>query len=531
VSEPVYDVVVVGGGSAGCVLAGRLAELGSLSVCVIELGAAAERHPEVLRADGYKDAFRNDALIWERYSAPQRAVAGRSVFTGTGTGMGGSGSVNGMVYTRGCAQDYEGWPAGWRWDDVLPHFERLEQVLRPNRRAPTRWTEAVLSSAAHAGFRLREDLNDGDLSGVMGYEWMNYEGEQRRSSYVAYVKERARDNLTVLTEARVRRVRFEGDRAVGVEIEREGVRSLVRARREVVLCAGALESPKLLLLSGVGPGAHLREHGVQLVHDLPAVGENLHDHPNVPLFFLGRGPVDCHYPQVYGFDRVNSDLPLRDPAQPDTCYVAWPAVSALREAMERMLPALVLPRGLRKHAGAKAVVRSGVKMLFAPRLTRDVVARVWGVVVILGKPCSRGSLRLGSPDVREDAVIDPAWLSDERDLETLRRGVSRARALALAPGLTAWGNKELSPGWLDRGPASLDRWIRGNLMTTYHFAGTCRMGEDAGSVVDAALRVRGVRGLRVADASVIPETPVSALNAPSMMIGLRAAELIAGGEA
>ncbi len=526
-SEELFDVVVVGGGSSGCVLAGILSDDPRLSVCVLEAGEPAEANPEVLLADGYKEAFKNDRVFWERYTTRLRAVSGRSIFAGTGTGMGGSGSINGMVYTRGARQDYDAWPEGWRWDDLLPHFEALERELRPHRRPPTQWTEAVLEGAVHAGFARSDDLNSGDLSSVMGAEWMNYEGTDRRSSYVAYIKERAagRSNLTILTGSLAHRVVFEGRRAVGVEVEHAGTRRIVRARHQVVLTAGALETPKLLMLSGVGPAAHLREHGIAVVLDQPQVGENLHDHPNVTLFHLGNAPVDCYYPQLYGFDRVHSELPFA-PGQPDTCYVAWPAVSAMREALERMLPALVLPLGMRKKRFAKDVVRCGVGLAFSLGLTRRVVARTWGMVVILGKPCSRGTLRLASPDPREDAAIDPAYLSDPRDLETLRRGVARARTIVDSPSLTAWGNRELSPGPLDRGPASLDRWIKSNLMTTYHFAGTCCMGSGPDSVVDTELRVRGLEGLRVADASVMPETPVSALNAPSMMIGLRAAAFL-----
>ena len=193
-----FDYVVVGGGSAGCIAAGRLAEDPASRVLLLEAGPAAEDHPETLHADGYKYAFVNDEVIWERFSAPQAHAANHRIFVGSGTVLGGSGSVNGMVYTRGAKDDYAEWPEGWRWDDVVPDFEKIEAKLRPRRRAPTRWTEACISAAVTCGFQRSEDLNDGELGNVVGYEWMAYEGDRRRSSYVAFIKDAGeRANLSV----------------------------------------------------------------------------------------------------------------------------------------------------------------------------------------------------------------------------------------------------------------------------------------------------------------------------------------------
>ncbi|HEY8430610.1 MAG TPA: GMC oxidoreductase, partial [Sandaracinaceae bacterium] len=313
--------------------------------------------------------------------------------------------------------------------------------------------------------------------------------------------------------------------ARGVRYEHEGAWLEARASREVVMCAGALETPRLLMLSGIGPATALRRVGLPALCDVPNVGKNLHDHPNVCIFFRGRHDVDCHHPQLYGFHRANeaSDLPE---GMSDTCYVFYPAKSSLRESMIRILPGLILPEAL-YDAGLPKLVRGGVDLAFRARLVREQVARIYGIVVILGKPKSRGSITLTSASFRAPAAIDPGYFADDEDMETMVRGVERARRIAAAPALAAWGNLELFPGPLGRSRASLETWIRKNVMTTYHYAGTCAMGEQESAVTDPRLRVRGVPRLRVADASAIPVTPVSAMNAPSMLVGLRAARFMA----
>jgi choline dehydrogenase len=517
-----FDVIVVGGGSAGCVVAGRLAQEGGLRVALLELGEKAEAHPETLAADGYKHAFKNDALMLERFSERQPECARSRLFMGSGRGMGGSGSINGMVYTRGAREDYDSWPRGWQLDDLAPHFAEVEAKLRVRPRPATEFTEAFVESALAAGFRRSADLNAGDLSGVFGYETMNYEGDRRRSSYVAFVKEAASENLSVLTGARVLRVVFEGRRAVGVEVEREGRRELLHARSEVVLCAGALETPKLLMLSGVGPAAELARFEVPLVHDAAEIGRNLHDHPNVTMFFLGARPVDSFYPQLYGFHRANpaSDLPA---GQSDTCYVMYPARSSFREAAMRMLPAK-LPSIY--GAASKRTIAAAVAAVTALPPVRSFIERLWGCVVILGKPKSRGQLTLQSREASRQAHIDPGYFSHPEDMATMLAGVKLGRRIAQAAPLAAWGNRPLLPPRANPTDEQLRAFVAENVMTTFHYAGTCRMGDDAGAPVDTELRVRGVSGLRVADASVIPFTPVSALNAPSMMIGHRAADFV-----
>ncbi len=521
-----FDYIVVGGGSAGCVVAAELASDGKRRVLLLEAGPPAEEHPETLVASGYKEAFINDEVMGERFSVPQTHAGKQRIFAGTGTVMGGSGSVNGMVYTRGAREDYAEWPPGWQWDDVVPDFEAIERTLRPHRRPPTEWTEACIAAALEHGFAAKDDLNDGNMSNAIGYEWMSYEEEQRRSSYVAFIKEsHALSSLTILPRARAHRIVFTHDkRARAVELEHDGSLLRAEATEEIVLCAGALETPKLLMLSGVGPGSHLRELGIPIVADRPRVGSGLHDHPNVPVFFKSARDIDCFYPQLYSFFRTNpsSDLP---PTQSDTCYVFWPAPSAMRQMMQRMLPPKMIPHGLygpRSRAWARGLIGAAFKI----GAVQSYTDRLFGIILILGKPKSRGSLRLRSTDVRDQALIDPAYYSEPEDLETMVRGVRLARAIGASESLSAWGAKELMPGPRTRSDAAIARYVRKNTITTYHFAGTCGMGTQEQDVVDPQLRLRSVRGLRIADASVIPWTPVSALNAPSMLIGHRAARLI-----
>ena len=523
-----FDFVIIGGGSAGCVAAGQLSADPSVRVLLLEAGDRAEQHPETLRADGYKDAFINDALMYERFSVPQRGCLRRPLFMGSGRGMGGSGSINAMVYLRGSAADFRAWDTpGWSWSDVVPDFEAIEKILDVHRRPPTEFTEATITAAETAGFHRQDDLNSGEFLGGLGYEWMNYSGEQRRNAYVGFVQPHLeRPNLVVLTGARVQRVVFDERRRVtGVEFEHEDARHTARVRREVLLCAGALESPKLLLLSGVGPREQVVRHGIPPVFDLPGVGENFQDHPNVTLFHLARREVDSNYPQVYGFHRANPQSAL-PPDQADTCYVVYPARSSVREAFMRMLPALTVPPALYHRTRLPRMVRAGVAMAFKPLLVRQLVRRIYGLVVILGKPKSRGTVRLASRNAADHPVVDPAYFADPEDMDTMIKGVELARRIADGAPLQDFGNRELLPGRWAGGRAAKAAFIKAMVMTTYHYAGTCSMGQGAGSVVDSRLRVRGVTGLRVADASIMPVVPVSALNAPSMMIGHRAAQFL-----
>ncbi len=535
--QKTFDYIVVGGGSAGCVVAARLAEYRLGTVLLLETGEPVENNPETMTADGFKYAFANDSVMKDRMSVAQASCSHRTLYAGSGTGMGGSGSVNGMVYTRGDKLDFEQWPEGWHWDDVAPVFTELEQRLRVRSRGATRFTETCIRAAEQIGFRQKDGLNDGDLCGYIGYNDMNYEGDQRRSSYMSFIHGNKPELLTVRTQTIVHKIVFDSNdhsssssnsnnNAIGVEIEQNGIRETVAVRGEVILCAGALETPKLLMLSGIGPKEQLDSFGIDIVKDEKAIGQNLHDHPNVCMFYKGVKKIDFGHPQIYGFGRSNqqTDLPK---AQADTCYTFMAAPITLKQSMYRMLPALVLPGKLFYNKLLRRLFRKIVDVVFFFPSVERFVDHVYGVVVILGKPESKGQLRLASTDVRDQAFIDPAYYSNPIDMETMLKGVKVAKQMATQKGFKEWGNTPLVAANKSDNDVVIKKWIKGATMTTFHYCGTCTMGEGDDAPVGLDLKLKGINNVRVADASVIPEVPVSAINAPSMMIGFRAAEFIA----
>jgi len=520
-----YDYIVVGGGSSGCIVAGRLAEQNIGSVLLLEGGDCAEANPETLSSDGFKYAFANDKVMLDRISEPQAACNDRTLYAGSGKGMGGSGGVNGMVYTRGDKLDFAQWPEGWHWQDVEPAFQQLEKRLRVRHREATSFTELALTAAEAAGFKRKHGMNDGELNGFMGYNDMNYEADKRRNSYVAFVAEPASKNLTVKTKSLAHKIIFEGNKAVGIEAVINGKKQTVLANKEIILCAGALETPKLLMLSGVGPKKHLESLGIPVIQDVPGIGSNLHDHPNVTMFFQGRKPVDFGYPQVYGFFRANSGLDLPK-NQADTC-IAWLAAPiTMQESMKRMAPATLLKGKKFFNPFLKGFLRFGLRIVLLLPPVNKFINNLYGIVIILGKPLSRGTLRLASRHVKDPAVIDLAFYSNNTDMESLLNGVEMAKKIAAHEGLKAWGNKPLAPASRSSKREVLKKWIYNSTMTTFHYCGTCSMGDNSDAPVDTRLKLKGFLNLRIADASVIPVIPVSALNAPSMMVGYRAVDFI-----
>lgn len=525
-SEQAFDYIVIGGGSAGCVVAARLAQSGTGSVLLVEAGDPSENNPDTLSADAFVQAYANERTMMDRLSAPQADCDKRRMYVGTGMGMGGSGAVNGMVYTRGDKYDFEQWPQGWRWDDVAPSFEQLEAALRVRSRPATEFTSVCLDAAIEAGFTRKDELNDGELCGYFGYQLMNYEGDRRRNSYVSLLKDKPLPSLTIYTNTRVLRISTDGSgRATGVALKTPDGETSVAVRRELVMSAGALETPKLLMLSGIGPARHLQDTGIPVIADVPAIGSNLQDHPNVCLFYKGNPGPEIYYPQLYGFDRMNPDLPLAE-GQADTCFVFFSSSASIQETMKRMLPAMMLKPAWYKKPALHRLIRKLINTAFAIPAVRRLTSQLYGVVIILGKPLSRGSVRLASTDPEEPAHIDLAYLQDPADADTLVAGILRAQEIVKQAPFTAWGNQVLSKSGKTRDKAVIRKGLKQGVNTTYHFSGTCRMGEDSDSPVDTELRLKGFSNIRVADASVMPVVPVAALNAPSMMIGWRAADFI-----
>jgi len=519
-----FDVVVVGAGSAGCTLAGRLTEDPSLRVLLLEAGGSDDVLEVQIPAAMYKVwRTRRD---WNYATDPQPGLGGRELFWPRGKLLGGSSSINAMIYMRGARADYDEWAQltgddAWAYRNVLPLFRRSEDNARgesefhgaggPLRvedlRSPHRWTKAVIESAVTAGFPRNDDFNGAAQEGVGAYQVTQKRG-RRWSASDAFLKPVLdRPNLTVRTGAQVTRVLLDGGRATGVEYLRDGERHTAHAAAEVVLAGGAINSPQLLMLSGIGPAEHLRSVGVDVVHDLPGVGSGLQDHPLVPTIWhvrsgrsLFRAESPSGYAQWFGARRG----PLTSNLAEAGLYTRSDASLTEPDLQYHFLP---------------------VKFWRQAEVDPDVDA--FTAATVLVHVHSRGSVRLRSADPAWAPAIDAGYLTDDRDLEALVTGVERAREIASVGPLAGVLADEWSPGGAVSGRTALRAKVRETLESLYHPVGSCRMGTDDEAVVDAQLRVRGVDGLRVVDASVMPTLVRGNTNAPTIMIAERGAELIA----
>jgi choline dehydrogenase len=497
------DVVIVGSGSAGAVVARRLVDAGA-AVLLLEAGRLDEN--PAIHDPGRLFELWDSEQDWGYRTVPQRACGGRELHWPRGKVLGGSSALNGMIYIRGHRSDYDRWAAegndGWSYDDVLPLFKLSEDFDRGaddyhgaggpmavlTRYEPHPLTAATVGAAQEAGVPFNDDHNGGELDGV-GFAQLTISGGRRHSVAEAFLRPvLGEPGLTVLTSARATRLLFEGKRCVGVEYVLDGEVHRARAEHEVVVSAGTVESPKLLLLSGVGPAAELQRLGIETLTDLPGVGENLHDHVLAPVIFAARREVP---PPVAGIQPLHGHLFARS-------------------------------RG--------GLDRPDIQPLFfhLPLYAEDQEGPPDGFTLMAGaiRPVSRGALRLASADPEAAPLLDPAYLTEEADLEALTTAVELCREIGRQPALAEWAREELYPGPGIAGGAELRDYVRRNAITYHHQVGSCRMGIDELAVVDPELRVRGVEGLRVADASVMPEVTSGNTHAPAVMIGERAAILV-----
>ena len=523
------DYVVVGSGSAGSIVARRLAETGA-SVTLLEAGAVDKtwlvRRPGII-GPLYASPRLHRGLDWGHYSTPQHHAAGRVFPQLHGKVLGGSSSINAMAFVRGNPRNFDMWAregnAGWSYSDVLPSFKRLESFedggseLRGGD-GPievTRWRNphapAVLFSEAltgSIGLKPNPDYNGAVQEGVSPTQ-QNCSAGRRSSTATGYLREHL-GTLRILTGAPVSRVVFEHGRAVGVELATGSDRSVVRAHREVVLCAGAFGSPHLLMLSGIGPADHLRATGIDVTADLP-VGTNLHDHALVPVTMTLPSVRAAELPAYFDPAFIRNAVRGRARWLRQSLFEM---VAFARTAYAGSVPDLQMQM---ISWGYDGYATSGAPPVSVPVLT---------VLVKTLYPRSRGTVRLRSDSIADGPIIDPNYLSEHHDVDVLTAGIEMVREAARTSPFASELGAEISPGPSVINRGDLAQHIRRHITTVNHPVGTCRMSTDERAVVDPQLRVLGVDGLRVADASIMPEIVGGNTNAATMMIGERAAELI-----
>ncbi|QVL43246.1 MAG: choline dehydrogenase [Alcanivorax sp.] len=525
-----FDYVIVGAGSAGAALAHRLSESGDHSVRVLEYGGS-DNSIFIKMPTAFSIPMNMKRYDWGFHSEKEPGLKGRSLHQARGKVLGGSSSINGLVYVRGCAGDFEEWEelgaAGWGYQDVLPYFKRGEDCVyggdayRGDQGGLTTCNgnnmknplyRAFIKAGEQAGYGYTEDYNGYRQEGF-GRMDMTVRDGVRCSTAMAYLKPAMnRPNLDIQTHALTTRVIMEGKTAVGVEYRQGGKTRRVRARKEVILSASSFNSPKLLMLSGIGPADHLKEHGIEVVHDLPGVGRNLQDHLEVwvqqectqkitlnswlgPLakawiganwLFLKRGLGTSNQFESNGYIRSRAGMKY-----PDIQFhflagaIAYDGSSAFKG------------HGFQVHLGAN-------------------------------KPKSRGWVKLKSADPEAPPEIVFNYFAEEDDKEAFRAGLRWTREIFAQPALDQYRGQEVSPGPDVQTDAQIDQWLAETAETAYHPAGSCRMGTDAMAVVDPECRVHGVRNLRVVDSSIMPTVTNGNLNAPTIMIGEKAADHILG---